>query len=199
MVPEAYRTLPLEAKVVYANKYGEDVWSQRLRYFTDAQTAAVDADNKPLTDWNFDKNGDLVDYKGNSVRDLRKGKLPKGVDGKKLGKEYRRVHFEIDKLQDMEEVERERAASEDSSPPTPQNPPPKPTPTPEPTPTPPEPTPAPPEPTPPPPEPTAAPPENHNDRQDRKNRHKHHHKHTHKIERPKHGADCFYFWNWAKC
>ncbi|KAL9135510.1 MAG: hypothetical protein Q9175_003296 [Cornicularia normoerica] len=111
LVPEAYRTLPIGAKKVYVTKYGENVWSQRLRYFKGAETAAVDSQNKPLNDWNFDGNGDLVDYQGKTASDIRKGNLPKGVDRNKLEQGFVHMRAEIEMLEDMEDVERARISN----------------------------------------------------------------------------------------
>ena len=116
MVPEAYRALPLDAKIVYVTRYGEHIWSQRLRYFKGAQTAAVDLQNNPLEDWEFDKSGDLVKYKGKSMSDLRSGNYPEGVDGNEFQQDWNHMQEEIERLQDMEDVERERAAN--AKPPT---------------------------------------------------------------------------------
>lgn len=213
LVPPAYRTLPLDAKIVYATKYSEDVWSQRLRYISDTTTAAVDSNNKPLKDWNFDRAGDLIDYQGMTLREIKKGNFP-DFSQTKLQEDYHHMKGEIGILQNMEEVERARVANTDP-PATPQGPPPEP-PQPTPTPPPPEPTPAPPEPapTPPPPEPPPAPapapaapapapapspPDLSDQEHDQKYIHDHRHHAKHKHHKKMKGAKCILFWNWGKC
>ena len=174
LVPETYRTLPLDAKIVFVTKYGEDVWSQRLRYFKGAETAAVDLQNQPLNDWNFDKNGDLVDYQGETIRDIRKGNLPEGMDRNKILTDLSRMRGEIGELQDMEDVERERVSNA--------NPPPEP-----------------PQPTPPPPEPTPSPPAGNEHEHGHDHDHGHKHRPEHHHDPGMKGAKCVLFWNWVKC
>ena len=107
LVPEAYRTLPLAAKIVYCIHHNVDVWDQQLRYFKGAETAAVDSKNMPLKDFSFDSNGALVSYAGTpgSWSDILAG-LQDPALRFKVVQGYYNTRYEVQKLIDLQNVER---------------------------------------------------------------------------------------------
>lgn len=69
-VSEAYRDLSFDAKIFYASKYGENVWSRTLVY-SDGSPAAVGPDNKPLPETLvLDSTGNVVSYHGIPLHDM---------------------------------------------------------------------------------------------------------------------------------
>ena len=108
LVPESYRGLPLEAKIVYCVHNNVDVWDQQLRYFKrGADIAAVDSKNMPFKDYNFDSNGNLLSYKG--VRGNWDATLERIKDPTlrvKAIQDFNQARSEVQKLMEMQNAER---------------------------------------------------------------------------------------------
>ena len=116
-VPRAYRYLSFDAKIFYASKYGENVWSRSLVY-NDGSTAAVGPDNKPLSfpkALKLDAAGNVVSYMNVPVEDLETvGFSRDGTWEEQRAKlnQVRRMIYRVKEQVIADRIEQERIKSE---------------------------------------------------------------------------------------
>ncbi|KAF6223210.1 hypothetical protein HO133_000052 [Letharia lupina] len=117
IVPQGYSLLSFDAKIFYASKYGENVWSRTLVY-DNGRPAAVGPDNKPLKlpqDLKLDSAGNVVSYKGLTVKDLETFGFPKDgtwrAQQAKLD-EIKKLLYRYEKKIKVDRAEQERIKQE---------------------------------------------------------------------------------------
>lgn len=76
-VPSGYKYLSFDAKITYASKYAEKVWSSSLIY-DNMKTAAVGPENQPfdVDRLDVDDAGNVVSYMGTSIERLKQAGYP---------------------------------------------------------------------------------------------------------------------------
>ena len=103
-----YRDLSFDAKIVYASKYGENVWSDGLVY-SDEIMAAVGPDNKPLPNQLvLDNAGNIVSYDGIPLHDMETLGFPTEGSWEEQKAKLREIRKSTKRLRDEEVKERSR-------------------------------------------------------------------------------------------
>ena len=117
VVPDSYKDLSFDGKIVYASSYSENVWSRTLIY-SNGYEAAVGPDNQPLykiEGLKFDSVGNVVSYLGIPVKDLETSGFSKSsswADQQAELENIKKAMFRTPRSFKADLVEQERIKSE---------------------------------------------------------------------------------------